>query len=341
MSEAGRRARGGALAPAPVVPLGRPVQTGRAPSGDSAFSIHEAVSRYIRYLSAVEGMSPETARAYRQHLEAYARWGERAGIDPVAPGVRGLRAYLVDLNRAAYAPRTISAHLSAVRGLFRWLELEGAVAENPCSALMSPKIPRSLPGTLTDAEVERLLSAPDRSKPEGLRDACFLEFLYATGCRISEAAAVTLDGLDLDDRTVKLFGKGRKERIVPLYARACEAIAAYTADARPLLLSRGGEGAPRERALFISSRGLAMDAAALRYRFKRCARAAGLPADVSPHTMRHTFATELLEGGADLRSVQELLGHASLSTTQIYTHLAPDRLRAAVLAAHPRSGGDR
>lgn len=294
---------------------------------------------FASFLASMEGCTPETVRAYRSHLHAYLSWSSEAGVRPLEPGLDGLRSYLGHLMGAGHVQRTVAAHLSAIRSFFTWLCLNGIVAENPAAALMSPKIPRSLPDTLTEAEVERLLAVPDRSTPAGLRDALLLELLYASGARISEAAGLDLPDLDIAERTVRLFGKGRKQRIVPLYARAVDLLARYRDDARPMLLSkrRGLEPLDRPDALFISSRGLPMSPAALRSRFERAARAAGLPPTTTPHTMRHTFATQLLVGGADLRAVQELLGHASLSTTQIYTHLAPDRLKAAVLGAHPRA----
>lgn len=294
----------------------------------------EAVDDFIAYAAGAAGLSPETVRAYDEHLGAFCRWCERHGTPALDPGVRGLRAYLGELSRAGYAPRTLAAHLSTIRGFFRWLVLEGVTQEDPASALMVPKVGRSLPHTLTAAQMDALIAAPDRSSAGGLRDACMLELLYATGARVSEAAGLTVGSFEDGGRLVRLFGKGSKERIVPLYRRAREAVDAYLERGRPELLLRSGGRA--EDALFISDRGRAMNADALRYRFRRLAAAAGVPADITPHAMRHTFATDLLAGGADLRVVQELLGHASLSTTQIYTHLTPERLKAAVSQAHPR-----
>lgn len=297
-----------------------------------------AVDGFCRYLARVEGMSPETVRAYTSHLAAYGRWVEREGLDGLSLGVRDLRRYLAELRRAGYAPKTVAAHLSAVRSLYRWMVAEEIVDTDPASALSAPKIPQSLPHVLTPEQTERLLAMPDVATPQGQRDATMLELLYASGARISELAGLTVDAVDLRDATVRLFGKGSKERIVPLYRRALRICESYEREARPLLLARRAdtEGAARERALFISTRGRAMSADALRYRFETLARAAGLPAGTTPHAMRHTFATDLLSGGADLRSVQELLGHASLSTTQLYTHLTPERLKGALKQAHPR-----
>ena len=180
------------------------------------------------------------------------------------------------------------------------------------------------------------MKAPDPATPRGLRDAAMLELFIATGARISELASLEVSSVDLAAMSVRLFGKGSKERIVPLYDRACLACAHYLQNGRGELL-RGHPQANTVTRFFISDRGKPMDAAALRYRFNALKTASGVPDDITPHAIRHTFATELLRGGADLRSVQELLGHVSLSTTQIYTHLTPDRLKTAVHRAHPRA----
>ena len=201
-----------------------------------------------------------------------------------------------------------------------------------------PKIPKSLPKTVGAADMRRLLETPDPGSAEGARDRAMLELFYATGARIAELSHLDIDSFDLETGTVRLFGKGSKERIVPMYRKAVDAVRDYLDGPRDSLLAAAGrceEGAGRH-ALFISSRGNRMDANALRYRFRVLCRKAGLPADVTPHVIRHTFATDLLSGGADLRSVQELLGHANLSTTTLYTHLTPDRLKAAVKGSHPR-----
>lgn len=307
----------------------------------------EARDRFISYVTGAAGLSPETARAYGEHLGAFGRWAARTGADPIAPGTRSLRMYLGYLSRAGYAPRTIAAHLSTLRSFYRWLVLEEIAESDPASAISAPKIPRDLPATLTEGQVDALLAIPDSSTPAGVRDACMLELMYATGARISELAGLEPGALDLDAGTVRLFGKGSKQRVVPLYARAERITRLYLDEGRPVLIAAAhsgtgsptGDGTP-PTALFISSRGRPMDAGALRYRFNRLAREAGLPSGITPHSMRHTFATELLSGGADLRVVQELLGHASLSTTQIYTHLTPDRLKRAVRLAHPRGEDD-
>lgn len=246
--------------------------------------------------------------------------------------------YLAELSREQVAPRTIAAHLSAIRSFYRWMAAEGLIDGDAVSAIASPRLPRDLPGVLTTQQVKALLEAPDVSTPAGLRDAAMLELLYASGARISELAALNVESIAWSERTLRLWGKGSKERIVPLYRRALDATRRYIEEGRPELLAHAkrGDGTNGVHPLFISARGNRMSAAMLRRRFHMLATLAGIPSDIAPHAMRHTFATDLLEGGADLRSVQELLGHASLSTTQIYTHLTPDRLKRAVTQALPR-----
>ena len=298
----------------------------------------EALDAFIAYIARVRGLSPETVRAYTTHLEQYGGWAARCEVPPLEPTVADLRSYLGDLRRARYAPRTLAAHLSALRAFFRWCQLEGVPASDAALSLQSPKIGRTLPATVDHAGMERLFGVADLSTPAGLRDQAMLELLYASGARISELAGMDIESVDSTEGTVRLFGKGSKERIVPLYRRALDAVERYLREGRPALLAAAKrcDAAPGARPLFISARGNRMSAAALRSRFHLLARLAGLPDDVTPHAMRHSFATDLLEGGADLRSVQELLGHASLSTTTIYTHLTPDRLKQALRRSHPR-----
>lgn len=296
--------------------------------------LYDAIDNFVAYISRVEGMSPETIRAYSQHLEAYANWSKRTEVDGLHPTPRDLRSYLAEFKAARYSTRTIAAHLSALRSFFRWLSLEGIVESDVVSALATPKLDKPLPHTITEKQLEQLFAAPLINTPEGLRDIAMLELFYASGARISELAYLRIDDIDFAQGFVRLFGKGSKERIVPLYKKALNAVNLYLKEGRPQLIQSCCQST--SQALFLSARGRAMDASALRYRFDVLKRRAGIPSDITPHAMRHTFATELLAGGADLRSVQELLGHASLSTTQIYTHLTPDRLKAAVHQAHPR-----
>ena len=294
------------------------------------------VDDYLSYLQGVRNMSANTVRSYRTDLEAYLGWLEREGVAGRTVSHRRLRRYLADLTRAGYTPRTVNRHLSALRGLYRWLVGEERITTDAAAAIASPKLAQTLPHTLSDADVRRLVEACDVTTVEGVRDRAMVELLYASGARVSEIARLDVADIDFAQAQVRLFGKGSKERVVPLYRTALTAISAYLSTSRPTLAGRRKGGGSATAALFVSTRGNRMSADALRTRFERLVRLAGVDADATPHAMRHTYATELLSGGADLRSVQELLGHESLSTTQIYTHLSVERLKEATKQAHPR-----
>lgn len=302
-------------------------------------TLEECIEGYLRSLDEVRGCSPNTSRAYAADLSAFAAWARRAGADPFALSHQDLRSYLGELSRARYATTTINRHLSAIRGLYGWMGAHGIQTSGAAAAAASPKAGRRLPETMSDEQAARLLGACDARDAAGLRDRAFLELLYASGARVSEASALDVGSVDYRGAQVRLFGKGSKERVVPLYESALDWVARYEREGRPALLGRAARpSADGKRALFVSTRGNRMSAGALRDAFERRVAAAGLPASLTPHAMRHTFATELLGGGADLRSVQELLGHESLSTTQVYTHLSVERLKDAARSAHPRAG---
>ena len=295
----------------------------------------QEVDDYLAYLQGVRNMSANTVRSYETDLKAYTAWVRREGVLPHTVTHRQLRSYLAELSRAGYSSRTLNRHLSSIRGLYRWMVSQELVTADAAAALASPKIGRSLPRTMADEDVRKLIDTCEEDGLEGPRDRAFLELLYASGARISEIAQLDVGDIDYAQAQVRLFGKGSKERVVPLYAKALEAVSRYAAEVRPLLAARRKDG-EKTKALFVSTRGNRMSAAALRNRFERHVRMAGLDGDITPHAMRHTYATELLSGGADLRSVQELLGHESLATTQIYTHLSVERLKEATRQAHPR-----
>ncbi len=341
--------------------------TSQTGAGGRASLLKEEEGEFLDYLARTANYSAHTVRAYEGDIDSFLGWLDAAGVDGLSLTHRDCRRYLASLDGGDYARTTIARRLSSIRSFYGWLARKGVVDVNPTATLSSPKLPRRLPHALSNGEVESLLGAVDASTPEGLRDRAMLELLNACGARIGELSALDVGDVDRAARTVRLFGKGSKERIVPVYPVALEAVDDYVRMGRPSLVARAGargvRGVPgdaldgagadgpscapgtrgvspnppsAEKALFINSLGRRMSADSLRRRFDKLSAAVGLDALASPHTMRHTFATELLDGGADLRSVQEMLGHASLSTTQIYTHLSPERLREVSERAHPR-----
>ena len=301
----------------------------------------ELANAYIDSLRVEQNASKHTIRAYETDVDAFLRWCERKGVDPLNTTHRELRGFLGELDAAAYARTTVNRHLSSLKGFYAWLAMSGVVESDPASVLQGPKQGRHLPHVIQPAEMVRLLSVHGsydssgesrRQSEEDMRDQALLEFLYACGARISEASNLLVSDVDFSTRLVRMMGKGNKERIVPLHDLRIEAMRTYFAQARPKLLN----GKVSEY-FFVSNRGNHMSADSMRRMFKDTVRLAGLDERLSPHDMRHTFATDLLDGGADLRSVQEMLGHASLSTTQIYTHLSPTRLKQVHSQAHPRA----
>ncbi|HAM15277.1 MAG TPA: integrase [Eggerthellaceae bacterium] len=313
---------------------------GRA-EGEEALPCADLLDDFVDSLRIEQGASEHTVRSYRTDLEAFLRWCVRAGVDPLHAEHRQLRSYLGELDAARYARTTINRHLSSLRGFYRWMIIAGVIQSDPASALAGPRQTRHLPHVLQRDDMLRLLcvhAAVDATgeareqTPADMRDQALLEFLYACGARISEASSLRLEDVDFAAQQVKVFGKGRKERIIPLHRMCLQALHRYLDEARPELLN----GSATDR-FFVSNRGKPMSADSMRKMFKATVRAAGLDDRLSPHDMRHTFATDLLAGEADLRSVQEMLGHATLSTTQIYTHLSPERLKAVHGQSHPRA----
>jgi integrase/recombinase XerD len=316
-----------------------------------------AAGRFLQALEA-RGSSPNTIRSYRTSLDAYFDWVAANGHDWRAPSRLALRAYMGVLGDGR-GKRTVAQRLAALRSFYRFTTRQGLTPGNPLSALATPRQPRRLPEVLTVAQTERLIeAAADQGAGSGgatphaaleaalaLRDVAIVETAYAAGLRISELASLSLGALDLKRGEVRVTGKGRKERASLLGRPARAALAQYLDGGRPFLaglagLAGSGEAAGKAEdggALFLNHLGKPLGVRGLRYRLDRLRLATGLPAGVSPHTLRHSFATHLLDGGADLRVVQELLGHESLATTQLYTHVSPARLRAAYTASHPRA----
>jgi integrase/recombinase XerD len=291
------------------------------------------VDRFLTHLAVERGASPQTVRAYAADIGRYLEWADRCSVDPLGPTHRQLRSYLAELDRAGYARRTTARRLSAIRSLFSFLIAEGLVASDASSVLSTPKLPSRLPRLIPDDALQALLNAPDEHTPTGVRDGALLELLYATGARVSELAGLTLEKLDLSQSQITVMGKGSKERVIPVHRAAVAKLRRYLAEARPAL----SNPAASTDAVFLSARGRGLSADAIRRIFKRYVDLTGAAHSLSPHAVRHTFATHLLEGGADLRTVQELLGHVALSTTQIYTHLSTKRLKDVHRNAHPRA----
>lgn len=303
-------------------------------------SIAPLIENFCSSLRTERNASVHTQRAYRIDLSDYARWALREGIDPLEVTYKQLRRYLGELDLAQYSRTTINRRLSSLRTFFRWLNVTGVTEHDPASMLQGPKNKASLPHVIRSSDMVKLLSVYHKRDSRGklreqepfeVRNQAILEFLYACGARVSEVSSLELRHVDFELGQVKVFGKGSKERIIPLHEMALATMRTYFIVARPKLLKE-----KQCDRFFVSTRGNGMTTDALRKMFKETVRLAGLDETLSPHDMRHTFATDLLEGGADLRSVQEMLGHASLSTTQIYTHLSPGRLKQAHLQAHPR-----
>lgn len=294
-----------------------------------------AVDQYLRHITIERGLAAHTVDAYRRDLAVYLVWlGERAVNDIAMLTPAEVAEFAADRARMDPPPAatSLARMQSSVRGLHRFLVREGHAADDPTGRLRPPKPPQRLPKALTISQVESLLNAPSSEDPLGIRDRALLELLYATGARVSEAISLDVDDLAHGD-VLRLRGKGSKERIVPLGSYARTAVDAYLTRVRPTLSVKG----PTSPRLFLGARGAPLSRQSAWLVIQAAAETAQLTAHVSPHTLRHSFATHLLQGGADVRVVQELLGHASVATTQIYTHVSVDALRDVYATAHPRA----
>jgi site-specific recombinase XerD len=315
---------------------------------------HPALDRFLASLAARDA-SPHTQRAYGTAVERYLDWLAERRIDWRSPSRGELRAYLAALG-AGVARSSVAQRLAAIRAFHRFAAREDLAPGDPWGAIATPRLPRRLPRVLEIEQVERLLDVvnaelqaasaagsahADVAVALALRDRAIVEVAYAAGLRISELAAADLGSLDLRRGELRVVGKGRKERVGLLGRPAVAAVTEWLEDGRPVLLGRNPAAAASARQapaeVFLNHHGEPLGVRGLRFRLDRLRRAAGLPRGVSPHTLRHSFATHLLDGGADLRVVQELLGHESLATTQVYTHVSPGRLQAAYRDAHPRA----
>ncbi len=278
---------------------------------------------------AAARLAPRTVEAYRRDLSHLATWLDRS---PSEASADDLAAYVAQLRADGLAPTTIARRLAAVRSFFRHEMLLGARTDNPAASVELPKRRRTLPRTLSPAEVERLLDAAAGTTPRALRDRALAELLYGAGLRVSEAVSLDRQSVDLENRLVRCLGKGNKERVVPVGREAVEALRRYLARGRPFLERRN------RQELFLNANGGALTRAGVFFILRRLAEKAGLePERIHPHLLRHSFATHLLEGGADLRAVQEMLGHADLATTELYTHVSDRRRRELYFQAHPHA----
>jgi integrase/recombinase XerD len=291
------------------------------------------LAAFLDHLAVERGLSPNTVAAYRRDLsQADARIRKQQGHGLGEANATELVDVLRSLREAGASSSTVARKLSALRMFFRFLVAEGLRPDEPTRLLESPRPWRALPRYLTEAEIEALLAAPDPAAPRGLRDRAMLEVLYATGLRVSELVGLRHEDLNLDAAFVQVRGKGDRERLVPLGDAATEAVRRFRNEGRAALL--GGRGSD---VLFPTSRGRPLSRQAFWKNLRRLAVVAGIATPFSPHTLRHSFATHLLEHGADLRTVQSLLGHANITTTQIYTHVSRERLRRIYRATHPRA----
>jgi integrase/recombinase XerD len=291
---------------------------------------------FIAHLELERGLSRNTLEAYRSDLEQFGRFIERRGIDPLAVRTGDTAAFIgelaagVDGRRAA--PATVQRKVASLRSFYRYLRREQLLDADPSAELRPPRASGRLPSVLSRDEVGRLLAQPAGSGAAALRDRALLETMYACGLRASEVIGLTLADLDMEDGVLRACGKGGKERIVPIGSSALRALREYFDAGRPRLVGLADE--PR---VFVNQRGARLTRQGLYKIVQRHARSAGLERRMSPHTLRHSFATHLLAGGCDLRSLQEMLGHADIATTQIYTHLSTERLRDVYFEAHPRA----
>ena len=290
------------------------------------------IDAYLDHLRVERALSKNTLDAYARDLNAL---DESVGETPVeAIGPEALGALLASNLKRGFGARSSARQLSGLRGFFKFLVRERAVPEDPTLLLERPKLGRRLPRVLSFDEVERLLAMPDTSKARGVRDAAMLHVLYASGLRVSELTGLKVADLDRRRGLVSAFGKGGKRRLVPMGEVALSHVDRYLTEVRPKLAARAGAG---EHTLFLSPSGRRMTRQAVWKNIKRMAAAAGIRAAISPHKLRHSFATHLLQGGADLRAVQAMLGHSDLGTTEIYTRVAQDHVRRQYTRAHPRA----
>jgi integrase/recombinase XerC len=299
--------------------------------------MQETTERFLRYLKIERNSSDYTIKSYREDLEILIEYFQDTLGRIPTPGEltpQDLRTYVAALHQAGYAKSSVARRLASLRSFFRFAQREGVCDSNPAKPLRNPRRERKLPHFLTTDEVGKLLLAPDVSDPMGNRDRAIFETLYSAGLRVSELVGINLDDLDLEDGLVRVRGKGKRERLAPLGSFAIKAIEQWMGNRVPAVKQRAGDGGDP---LFLNKFGQRLTTRSIGRMLEKYLKLTGLDSRTSPHTIRHSFATHLLNGGADIRSVQELLGHKSLVTTQIYTHVSTAGLRQAYELAHPRA----
>ena len=308
--------------------------------------MEDAIESFIRYLAVERGLSDNYQLSTQRSLTDFARWCATKGRGKKEEGERDtsdsprwqtitlpqITEYLADKKRAELSAASIKLSVVALKIFFRFLASKGEIKKDPTEALSLPRIERYLPETLNEMQVEKLLNSIDTKAPHGLRDRAMMELLYASGLRISELANARLENFYPEEKTIRVVGKGNKTRIVPVGSKACDALAVYLSTERPKLIK------PRSGSeIFLSERGTKLTPARIWQIVKEKARLAGFEKNIYPHLLRHSFATHLLSNGADLRIIQEMLGHADISTTQVYTHVDQQRLKAVHRQFHPRA----
>jgi integrase/recombinase XerD len=302
--------------------------------------MREYIDSFLNYVMVEKGFSKNTEEAYRNDLcqlenfitEEASKRGESPSWDHFSR--QGMLNYMLNLKEKKYASTTLARKIAAAKSFFKFLTEEHKVPQNPTENIASLKVGRALPKPISVAQARRLLEEPTKlSTPEAKRDKAMLELLYASGMRVSELVALNLGDVDVSGGYVRCFGKGHKERMIPIYPRAAQSIDDYLKEARPHIVQNRTD----EKALFLNVRGERLTRQGLWQILKGHAKSANIEAEVTPHTLRHSFATHMLNGGADLRMVQELLGHANISTTQVYTHLTSEHVRRTYDKSHPRA----
>jgi len=295
------------------------------------------ISAFLNYIKVEKGLAANTSSAYARDLRKFARFAEQRKLTLAAVSRGDLIEYLGSLYREHLDSRSVARHLVSLRNLFRFAMVEGILSSDPTLNLESPKVRKSLPSYLRMEEVDRLLAQPDLATPQGLRDRAIIEVLYSTGLRVSELVDLRVSDMEMRMGCLRCIGKGDKERLVPVGRKAVSAVQQYLETGRPALLEKRRQGTPTTPNMFINRSGARISRIGIWRILTQCGRKAGIRTHLSPHKLRHSFATHLLERGADLRSVQLMLGHADISTTQIYTHVVEERLKQVYKAHHPRA----